>query len=111
MASPTSSLSSTTAFPAAAVEACIRDELQRQADGQALTRLPKPSDQPNWEPEIDSLVVVEIICAVEELLNVTLPEDLTPRGGYESVEDCIADLMAAASSSWHEVTKKEMQNV
>lgn len=111
MATLTNPHESTPAFPAAVVEACIRDELQRQADGQALLRLPKPSDSPKWEPEIDSLVVVEIICAVEDLLNVSLPETFTPRGGYDSVEDCIADVVAAASAVWHEVTKKETQHV
>ncbi|MEW5686190.1 MAG: hypothetical protein AB1942_14825 [Pseudomonadota bacterium] len=111
MATLTSPQVSTPEFPAAAVEACIRDELQRQADSQSLLRLPKPSDAPKWEPEIDSLVVVEIICAVEDLLNVSLPETFTPRGGYDSVEDCIADVVAAASAVWHEVTKKETQHV
>lgn len=111
MATLLSAAGSKAAFPAAAVEACIREELQRQGDGQALIRLPKPSDSPSWEPEIDSLVVVEIICAVEELLNVTLPETFTPRGGYDSAEDCIADIVAAASSVWQEVTKKETQDV
>lgn len=111
MAILTSPTATTTGFPALAVEACIRDELQRQTESQEFLRLPKPSDSPKWEPEIDSLVVVEIICAVEDLLNVTLPETFAPRGGYDSVEDCIADVVASASAVWHEVIKKETQYV
>jgi acyl carrier protein len=111
MVAPASPAQTTAAFPTAAVEACIREELSRQADGQSLLRMPKPSDGASWEPEIDSLVVVEIICAVEDLLNVKLPETFTPRGGYENAEDCIGDLLSAASSVWHEATKKEKQNV
>jgi acyl carrier protein len=111
MATTTIEPGSTTAFPSAAVEACIREELQRQADSQMLLRLPKPSDGPKWEPEIDSLVVVEIICAIEDLLGVPMPDTFTPRGGYDSVEDCVADVMTAASSVWQHLTKKETQNV
>jgi acyl carrier protein len=74
--------------------------------------MPKPSDAaPKWEPEIDSLVVVEIICAVEELIGAPLPDTFNPRGGYGSVEDCVADVMLAANVVWEQVTKKETQHV
>ena len=70
-------------FPAADVEACIRDELADQALDQAILRPGRattatPIAPRSWEPEIDSLVVVEVICAVEELLgidNIADPEN------------------------------------
>ena len=34
----------------------------------------------SWEPEIDSLVAVEVICAVEELLGIKSPRDVFPEG-------------------------------
>jgi hypothetical protein len=111
MATITSSPGSTAAFPAAAIEACIREELQRQADSQALLRPARPAGGPKWEPEVDSLVVVEIICAVEDLLGASMPDTFTPRGGYDSVEDCVADVMTAAGAVWQHLTKKETQDV
>ena len=98
------------AFPAADVEACIRDALQEQADTQAILR-PSPArsaaTRPGWEPEIDSLAVVEIICSIEELLSVTLPASFVPRGGYENATACVQDLLNAAQVVWAEVTQKE----
>jgi acyl carrier protein len=111
MATTTTSPISTAVFPAAAIEACIREELQRQAESQAVLRPPKPAVGPKWEPEIDSLVVVEIICAVEDLIGAPLPDTFNPRGGYDSVEACVADVMTAANAVWQHLTMKETQNV
>ena len=101
------------AFPAADVEACIRDALQEQADTQAILRPPSAGASPagsGWEPEIDSLVVVEIICSIEELLGVPLPASFAPRGGYASVEACVRDLLTAAHGVWDEATKNEEED-
>ncbi len=102
------------AFPADDVEACIRDALQEQADTQAILRPPPAGGAPvgpGWEPEIDSLAVVEIICSIEELLGVTLPASFAPRGGYEDAEACVQDLLNAAQAVWAEVTVKEDEHV
>jgi len=102
------------AFPSADVEACIRDSLKEQADTQAILR-PPPSGGapagPGWEPEIDSLAVIEIICSIEELLGITLPPSFAPRGGYESADGCVQDLLKAAKAVWAEVTQKEAEHV
>ncbi len=45
-------------------------------------------------PRSNSLVVVEIICAIEEIIGVNLPPTFAPRGGYDDVEACVADLLA-----------------
>jgi acyl carrier protein len=71
-------------FPATDVEMCIRDALANQAADQAVlrpTRVVPSGATRSWEPEIDSLVVVEVICAVEELLGVELPATFSPKGG------------------------------
>jgi len=92
-------------FPAAEVEACIRDALAIQADDQAVLRQDDPAAAPGavWEPEIDSLVVVELICAIEELLGLTLSESFVPKGGYASAGTCVRDLLAEARAVWDQL--------
>jgi hypothetical protein len=102
------------AFPAAQVEACIRDALAHQAADQAILRPHHPATPgivpgASWEPEVDSLVAVEIICGVEETLGLTLPATFSPRGGYETAEACVNDLMSQAKVAWEQSTK-ETQN-
>jgi acyl carrier protein len=101
------------AFPAAAVEACIRDALADQAADQAVLRPDRgtatatPVAARPWEPEIDSLVVVEVICAIEELLRIEIPPTFSPKGGYDSTEACVNDLMSEAKAAWDELTKEK----
>jgi acyl carrier protein len=101
------------AFPSAEVEACIRDALAEQAADQAVLRpgrTAQSSAPRSWEPEIDSLVVVEVICAVEELLGVDLPATFSPKGGYASIEACVNDVTSEARASWVEATKERQTN-
>jgi acyl carrier protein len=101
------------AVPAAEVEACIRDALADQAADQAVLRpgsAMKSGAPRSWEPQIDSLVVVEVICAVEELLGVELPVTFSPKGGYDSVKACIDDLLSEAKAAWTEITKENQTN-
>jgi hypothetical protein len=102
------------AFPATQVEACIRDALAHQAADQAILRPHHPTTPgivpgASWEPEVDSLVAVEIICAVEETLGLKLPATFSPRGGYDNAEACVNDLMSQAQLAWEQSTK-EIQN-
>jgi acyl carrier protein len=94
------------AFPRAAVEARLRAALATQAVDQAILRdrpPPLSSARSTWEPEIDSLVVVELICAVEEQLGLTLPASLAPRGGYNSAEEYIRDLLTKTEAVWNQL--------
>jgi acyl carrier protein len=102
-------------FPAADVEACIRDALADQAADQAILRPGRaatvaPVAPRSWEPEIDSLIVVEVICALEELLGIEIPATFSPKGGYESAEGCINDLMSEAKAAWTEATREQRKN-
>jgi acyl carrier protein len=96
-------------FPAAEVETCVREALEAERDSQAVLRERVPSA---CEPEVDSLVVVEVICAIEEALGIELPTTFAPRGGYEDVESCVEDLVAKTRVVWTERVKQtEEQNV
>jgi hypothetical protein len=97
-------------FPQADVEACIRDALADQAAQQAILRpgrspATRPMSRPTWEPEIDSLVVIEVIISVEELLGIELLATICPIGGYDSVEDCVNDIVPEAKRAWAEARK------
>lgn len=94
-------------FPARDIEKCIRDALADQAGAQSALR-PRPTSA--CEPEIDSLVVVEIICAIEEILGVSLPASFAPRGGYEDAEACVADLLAETRAVWADLVKEEQHH-
>jgi acyl carrier protein len=101
------------AFPSAEIEACIRDALAEQAADQAVLRPGRAAQSGvprSWEPEIDSLVVVEVICAVEELLGIDLPATFSPKGGYDSTEACVNDVASEARAAWVEVTKERQTN-
>ena len=93
------------AFPRDAIEARLRSPLATQAADQAVLRdrpTPPPLARSSWEPEIDSLVVIELICAVEEQLGLKLPTSFAPRGGYDSAEACIRDLLAKTEAVWNQ---------
>jgi acyl carrier protein len=93
------------AFSRAAVEARLRAALATQAVDQAVLRdrpSPAPLVRSAWEPEIDSLVVVELICAVEEQLGLGLPTSFAPQGGYNSAEECIRDLLTKSEAVWNQ---------
>lgn len=93
------------AFPRAAVEARLRAALATQAADQAVLRdrpPPTPLARSAWEPEINSLVAVELICAIEEQLGLKLPASFAPRGGYVSAEDCVRDLLTKTEAVWNQ---------
>ena len=91
-------------FPAGEIERCIHETLADQANVQEILRPRSPSV---CEPEIDSLVVVEIVCAVEEAIGVRLPPSFVPRGGYRGVADCVRHVLAQARTVWPELVKEE----
>ncbi len=68
------------------LRAMIEDELDDIADD-ALLR--GESDQPEWEPEIDSQAVLRVLLRLEEELGVELSEDIVPVGGYDDRTACV----------------------
>lgn len=101
------SRSSEGGFPARDVEACIREALDAEQRAQQILR---PHAASACAPEVDSLVVVEVICAIEEVLGVTLPTSFASRGGYDDVEACVADLLAQSRGVWVELRKQEEEH-
>ena len=92
------------AFPAADIEACLREELlEALRDEAGLRGLPVPA----WAAaaasmmiEMDSLVVVDLLCAVEPVLGFELREGLVRAGGYGSVDEAVAHLMPRIEREW-----------
>jgi hypothetical protein len=90
-------------FPAREVESCIREALDAEHGTQQLLR---PQAGSACEPVVDSLVVIEVICAIEEGFGVTLPTSFAPRGGYDDVEACVSDLLSETRAIWVELVKQ-----
>lgn len=93
------------AFPTDVVETAIRDEL---AAAKAATPFQfGGATAQNWEAEIDSMVIVEVLCAVQEAIGIDLSEDIIPQGGFETADECVATVLAAAAKTWDERAPEE----
>ena len=98
-----STFSTVGSFPARDIEVCIREA---PAAEQSTQKLLRPKVGSACEPEVDSLVVIDVICAIEELLGVRLPTSFAPRGGYDDVEACVSDLLSETRAVWVDLVKK-----
>ncbi|WP_242187223.1 hypothetical protein [Sphingomonas sp. CARO-RG-8B-R24-01] len=94
----------TTAFPKAAVEQCLLDELVEAIKAVAKikgTPLPTGPGQVRMMPvQVDSLVCVDILCAIEPILKIELPESVVRAGGYGSIDSAIANLVPRIQKEW-----------
>jgi hypothetical protein len=94
----------TTPFPLAAVEACLRNELLEAVRAEAGIKsiaLPSTSaDISNVSFHIDSLVVISILCAVEPIIGFDLRDSVVRAGGYESVESALGQLLPRIQAQW-----------
>ena len=91
-------------FPKQDLELVLRDELMLAAEAEASMHgivLPASSGVAAVAPvPMDSLVVVELLCAVEPVLGFT-PADATVRtGGYDSVQDALDHLIPRLEQQW-----------
>ena len=91
-------------FPQAAVEKCLRDELIDAVKAEAgikCVALPSaPADIAKTPFQVDSLVVVSILCAVEPIVEFELPDSVVRAGGYGSVESALGHLLPRLESMW-----------
>lgn len=94
-------------FPAAEIDRRIRETIAEQKARQGALLL---STRSACDPEIDSLAVVEIIIAIEEILGVTLPPSFEPRGGYTDVEACVSGLTAEIREACKGRFREEQEN-
>ena len=97
-----------TPFPAAGVEACLRDELletvKAEAGFKGISLPAAPAHIAKTSFQIDSLVVVSILCAVEPIVGFKLPDSVVRAGGYPSVDSAINHLLPRIEKLWN--TKK-----
>ena len=92
-------------FPKSNLEMLLRDELIMAAEVEAGIQgkaLPMAPAEAAVAPiPMDSLVVVELLCAVEPILGFS-PSDATVRtGGYNSVQDALDHLMPRLEKQWN----------
>src|SRR5262249_13130983 len=96
--------SATTAFPAAEVEAKLREKLIELIEGTAsMTGVTLPSDPASKSKaviQIDSLDVVDVLCTVEGIVGHELKDRLVRAGGYQSVDEALGDVMPLIEKSW-----------
>jgi hypothetical protein len=93
-------------FPAAQIESQLRARLAAEAKVQAHLRGTGTGSGPalrrssKAEPEIDSLVAVEVLTVIEGFIPFELPESLIRPGGYTNVNDVIDDLLPKVNNRW-----------
>jgi len=91
-------------FPVASVEAALRGELIDAIKAEAAIRgmsLPSaPAQIVKAAVQVDSLVVVSILCAVEPIVGFELPDSAVRSGGYTSVESALGHLLPQIEKQW-----------
>lgn len=94
----------TVPFPAAAVEAGLRAELieavKAEAEIKGITLPATDAAIAATAFQVDSLVVVSILCTVEPILGVELPDSVVRTGGYGSVDSALAQLLSRIEAQW-----------
>lgn len=92
-------------FPAASIEATLRTWLlQSILSTASLHGVSIPSEetaQSTLGIQIDSLVVVALLCEAEKIAGITLKESIVKAGGYDSVNDALAHLMPRIEKAWN----------
>ena len=104
MAVATLKAKTASAFPEAFVEKALREELislareKAQVDG---TQVPADSDALVGFPiGLDSLLVVNNLCALDEILSFEVGENVVKAGGYDSIKDAMEHLMPRLRREW-----------
>lgn len=91
-------------FPLAAVETCLLAELTLLAETEAQIRgieKPKaPGAILKMAIPLDSLSVVDVLCAVEPVIGFELKDSLVRTGGYPTIEAAMAHLIPRLESAW-----------
>lgn len=93
-----------TAFPKADAIRALVDELLQVARAEAQVRgiaLPPENPKIIQAPvPLDSLSVVDTLCAVEQVLDIQLRDSIVRTGGYNSIEKAIDDLLPKIERVW-----------
>lgn len=91
-------------FPMEAVRSCLLAELALLAEAEAQVRgIEAPKAPPallKLAIPLDSLSVVDVLCAVEPVMGFELKDSLVRTGGYGSIEAAMDHLMPRLESVW-----------
>lgn len=94
-------------FPVTAVRSCLLAELTLLAQAEAQVRGLEPPKAPpallKMAIPLDSLSVVDVLCAVEPVIGFELKDSLVRTGGYGSIEAAMDHLLPRLEAVW---TKK-----
>jgi acyl carrier protein len=95
MTTPSTARSSVKTFPANEVETRLRVAITRLGEDTSAMREP-------WEPQFDSLAVVNVVLVVESVLPdlKISPEKVVRKGGYATVEDAVNDITNRLRLQW-----------
>jgi hypothetical protein len=80
------------AFPAAAVETRLTEEITRIVQRQMHVS--------GKAADIDSLAVVEILCVLDNILPFEVNEGVVRPGGYSSITDAVTSLSGKIEKRW-----------
>ncbi|SRR6266568_7806467 len=90
-------------FPRAEARRLLREELEKIADENSVLR-------PEWEPLLDSKCVVGAVLVLEELFPFKIPPDRAVRkGGYNSVDEAIDDMLGRIEKIWAERNNQKVR--
>jgi hypothetical protein len=91
-------------FPRVSVEAKLRDELLTSVKSLAsLREITLPSTTGEIYAirfHIDSLEVVNILCAADKIVGFELKNNIVKAGGYESINEAVSHVMPRIESAW-----------
>ena len=94
----------TTAFPKNDVIKALIDELLEVARIEAQLRgIALPGDETgirNAPVPLDSLSIVDTLCAVEAVIGVELRDNIVQTGGYVSIEEALGHLVPRIERVW-----------
>ena len=90
-------------FPVKAVSEALLAELAVLAEGEATVQgIPLPKDPTALRTlhiRLDSLTVVAITCALDDILGFE-PKDIVQAGGYDSIDAAMTHLMPRIEKAW-----------
>ncbi|MEQ8378937.1 MAG: hypothetical protein RIC34_08900 [Parvibaculum sp.] len=94
-----------TAFPIAAAKKALTDGLLDAIASEAAIKgyaVPsKPAELAKAAVHVDSLLTVDILCAVEPIIGFELPQHVVKTGGYSSIEAAVTHVLAKIEREWN----------
>lgn len=92
------------AFPRPALITCLLDELIETIKAEAAIKgISLPASRAaiaGMAFEVDSLIVVSILCAAETIVGLEISEGVVRVGGYGSAQDALDELLPRIEAIW-----------